>query len=81
MPASPLGKIKMIAQVVAILALILGKDHLQGFFVIGQVALWVVVITALVSATDYFRRFGSFLHPKAADGVAAQRPQPTRKIN
>src|SRR5580765_6026354 len=27
-PASPLGKIKMVAQVVAILALILGKDHL-----------------------------------------------------
>ena len=30
MPASPLGKIKMVAQVVAILALILGKDHLHG---------------------------------------------------
>ena len=64
MPASPLGKIKMIAQIVAILALILGKDHLQGFFVIGQVALWVVVVTALVSAADYFRRFGMFLNPK-----------------
>jgi CDP-diacylglycerol--glycerol-3-phosphate 3-phosphatidyltransferase len=61
MPASPLGKIKMVAQVVAILALILGKDHLQGFFVIGQVALWVVVLTALVSAADYFRRFGMLL--------------------
>jgi CDP-diacylglycerol--glycerol-3-phosphate 3-phosphatidyltransferase len=61
MPASPLGKIKMLSQVVAILALILGKDHLQGFFVIGQIALWVCVITALVSAFDYFRRFGFFL--------------------
>jgi hypothetical protein len=50
-----------VAQVVAILALILGKDHLQGFFVIGQVALWVVVLTALVSAADYFRRFGMLL--------------------
>ena len=29
-PASPLGKIKMVAQVVAILALILGKDHRPG---------------------------------------------------
>lgn len=65
MPASPLGKIKMVAQVVAILALILGKDHLQGFFVIGQVALWVVVIAALVSAADYFRRFGTLLSPRA----------------
>ncbi len=43
MPASSLGKIKMVTQVVAILALILGKDHLQGFVVIGQIALWVVV--------------------------------------
>ena len=64
MPASPLGKIKMIAQIVAILALILGKDHLHGFFVIGQIALWVVVVTALVSAADYFRRFGMYLNPK-----------------
>src|SRR5574342_82919 len=31
MPASPLGKIKMVSQIVAILALILGKDHLHGF--------------------------------------------------
>jgi CDP-diacylglycerol--glycerol-3-phosphate 3-phosphatidyltransferase len=64
MPASPLGKLKMVAQIVAILALILGKDHLQGFFVIGQIALWVAVVTALVSAADYFRRFGVFLNPK-----------------
>src|SRR6266478_6595482 len=38
MPASPLGKIKMIAQVVAILALILGRDRLYAFFVVGQAA-------------------------------------------
>src|SRR6185436_382080 len=43
MPASSLGKLKMVSQIVAILALILGKDHLHGFVVIGQVALWVVV--------------------------------------
>ena len=61
MPASPLSKIKMLSQVVAILALILGKDHLHGFIVIGQVALWVCVVTALLSAADYFRRFGYFL--------------------
>src|SRR5918999_835560 len=52
MPASPLGKIKMVAQVVAILALILGQDHLQQFVVIGRVALWVVVVAALISAGD-----------------------------
>jgi hypothetical protein len=51
----------MFSQVVAILALILGKDHLHGFIVIGQAALWVCVVAALVSAVDYFRRFSFFL--------------------
>jgi len=65
-PASPLGKIKMVAQVVAILALILGRDHRQPFFVIGEAALWVVVVAALVSAADYFRRFNQVLNPRVA---------------
>jgi CDP-diacylglycerol--glycerol-3-phosphate 3-phosphatidyltransferase len=57
-PASPLGKLKMIAQVVAILALILGQEeHLQMLALIGRVALWVVVGAALVSGYDYYRRF------------------------
>jgi CDP-diacylglycerol---glycerol-3-phosphate 3-phosphatidyltransferase len=68
MPASPLGKIKMATQVVAILLLILGKDHLHGFFVIGQIALWVCVIAALASAADYFRRFSYFLTKPPAPG-------------
>src|SRR5918999_4526867 len=42
-PASPLGKFKMGSQVVAILALILGHDHLQQFFILGKIALWVAV--------------------------------------
>src|SRR3954452_225991 len=67
MPASPLGKIKMVSQVVTILALILGQ-HGQGrtFFFdrIGQAALWVVVITALASAVDYFLRFNVFVNPR-----------------
>jgi CDP-diacylglycerol--glycerol-3-phosphate 3-phosphatidyltransferase len=62
-PASPLGKIKMVAQVVAILALILAHGQLREFFLdrIGQAALWVVVVAALISAADYFRRFNLFL--------------------
>jgi CDP-diacylglycerol--glycerol-3-phosphate 3-phosphatidyltransferase len=59
-PASPLGKIKMVAQVIAILALILGHGPTKEFLVVGQAALWVVVVTALVSAADYFRRFNLF---------------------
>jgi CDP-diacylglycerol--glycerol-3-phosphate 3-phosphatidyltransferase len=64
MPASPLGKIKMVAQVVAILALILAHGQTHEFMLIGQAALWVVVVTALVSAADYFRRFNLFLSPR-----------------
>jgi CDP-diacylglycerol--glycerol-3-phosphate 3-phosphatidyltransferase len=42
MPASSLGKIKMVAQVVAILALILAHGQTWPFWWIGQAALWVV---------------------------------------
>jgi CDP-diacylglycerol--glycerol-3-phosphate 3-phosphatidyltransferase len=59
--ASPLGKFKMISQVVAILLLILGPYHQQPFFVLGRIALWVAVITALASAFDYYRRFNDVL--------------------
>ena len=61
MPASPLGKIKMVAQVVAILALILAHGQIWPIFWIGQAALWVVVVTALVSGADYFRRFNQVI--------------------
>jgi len=56
-PASPMGKFKMVAEVVAILALILGQDHLQQFYVIGTVALWVAMVAATVSGVEYYRRF------------------------
>ena len=49
------------AQVVAILALILGQHHLGPLFVIGQIALWVATLTALVSAVDYYRRYNHVL--------------------
>ena len=58
--ASALGKVKMVAQIVAILALILGDVFDMGLITIGHIALWVVVGTALVSAADYFRRFTLF---------------------
>lgn len=63
-PASPLGKFKMASQVVAILLLILGRDHLHGFFILGQLALWVVLVTAIVSGLDYYRRFKDVLNPR-----------------
>src|SRR6476620_2179308 len=46
-PASPLGKIKMVSEVVAILALILShlgsSIEMNALYLIGQLALWVVV--------------------------------------
>jgi CDP-diacylglycerol--glycerol-3-phosphate 3-phosphatidyltransferase len=81
MPASDLGKLKMVAQVVAILALILGREQLQGFVVIGQAALWVVVIASLVSGADYFRRFNLSGFPRAVDLPAAHTPHSDRKVS
>lgn len=61
--ASSLGKVKMAAQVVAILLLILGQGRVQPFYLLGQIALWVVMATALVSGIDYYRRFNHVLNP------------------
>ena len=59
--ASPLGKLKMAAEVTTILALILGHEFLPPLFVVGIVALWVSLITAVVSGVDYYRRFNQLL--------------------
>jgi len=58
-PASGLGKIKMVAQVVAILALLLGREWLPWATVLGRLALWGVLLVAVVSAVDYYRRFST----------------------
>ena len=60
----------MVAEVVAILALILahGQTRLADFlYWTGQAALWFVVVTALVSAADYFKRFNVIVTPRVAD--------------
>ena len=79
MPASQLGKIKMVAQVVAILALILAHGQTWPFYWIGQGALWVVVITALVSGADYFRRFNDIVSPRVTDFRDTRDPHSNRK--
>ena len=56
-PASPLGKIKMASQVTAILLLILGWGPMPALAPLGYVALGVVMVAAVVSAIDYYRRF------------------------
>ncbi len=55
-PASALGKGKMVAQVVAIFLLLLGRRY-EALEAPALAALWVVVVLALVSGIDYFRLF------------------------
>ncbi len=79
-PASRLGTLKMIAEVVAILALILGRDHLRQasarqFYVLGQVSLWVVLVIAVLSAVDYYRRFNRLILRAVTAG--SQPPSPS----
>ena len=72
-PASGLGKVKMVMQVVAIVLLMLG-NQVRLFFVLGTVALWGVLIIALVSAGDYYRRYNRLLtQPNVADFEGARK--------
>ena len=57
MPASRLGKTKMAAQVATILLLIMSAGPLPLLAPLGAAGLWVVMVTALVSAVDYYRKF------------------------
>ena len=54
--ASALGKTKMVLQVCAVAVLIAGVRH-PSLKPVGLVLLWLVVISALVSAAQYFLRF------------------------
>jgi len=80
LPATSIGKVKMVAQVVAILVLILGRGQMQQFFIVGKIALWVATVTALLSAVDYSRRFNAMLaKPVVAPGpVLASERAPER---
>jgi CDP-diacylglycerol--glycerol-3-phosphate 3-phosphatidyltransferase len=66
-PASSLGKIKMVAQVVSILLLILGWGPLPLVAPLGYVALWVVMLTSVISAADYYRRFQRMASARVTD--------------
>jgi CDP-diacylglycerol--glycerol-3-phosphate 3-phosphatidyltransferase len=54
--ASPLGKTKMISQVIAISLLIVSYE-LGEFRFTSELALWLVVLFSLVSGVDYFLKF------------------------
>ena len=54
--ASDMGKTKMVAQVTAISFLLLSIRH-QPLATIAYWMMWVVVVFAIVSAVEYFRKF------------------------
>jgi CDP-diacylglycerol--glycerol-3-phosphate 3-phosphatidyltransferase len=67
MPASRLGKMKMVSQVICILLLIVGWGPLPMLAPLGYAALWVVMLTAVVSAADYYGRFHQLVSARVTD--------------
>jgi CDP-diacylglycerol--glycerol-3-phosphate 3-phosphatidyltransferase len=65
LPASSLGKVKMVAEVVAILVLILWHDQHQ-LLLLGQLALWVAMIAGVVSGVEYWRQYNAAPSSRAA---------------
>jgi CDP-diacylglycerol--glycerol-3-phosphate 3-phosphatidyltransferase len=66
-PASRLGKTKMMLQVATILLLILASGPLPWLAPIGNALLWLVMLAAIVSATDYYRSFQLRLNARVVD--------------
>lgn len=69
--ASVWGKYKTGSQIVAIVLLIFGHQYLGKWDLAGDVAIWVVVVLAILSAVHYFMRFARRL------GVIGGRPGAT----
>jgi CDP-diacylglycerol--glycerol-3-phosphate 3-phosphatidyltransferase len=78
--ASPLGKGKMVSQVTAVLLLLVGAGPLPWLAPFGRVALWVVMLMAVVSAVDYYRRFQMLVNARVTD-VNVAREQSGRKAS
>jgi CDP-diacylglycerol--glycerol-3-phosphate 3-phosphatidyltransferase len=57
-PASALGKTKMVLQVIAVCAVILGAKH-TAVRPLGTILVWLVVMSAVASAFQYFSKFWS----------------------
>lgn len=69
---SDLGKTKMVLQVVAITAVLLGQ-RFPGLQPVGKIMLWLVVLSALISAGQYFLSFWSRLDESI-------KKRPTRRL-
>ncbi|HLH38129.1 MAG TPA: CDP-diacylglycerol--glycerol-3-phosphate 3-phosphatidyltransferase [Bryobacteraceae bacterium] len=66
--ASDLGKTKMASQVIAI-SLVIAGIRWQALDQLGVIGMWAVMLFALVSAADYFRKFWR----RIDDGVKQRR--------
>jgi hypothetical protein len=55
------------SQVACILMLILGWNPIPQLRILGYIALWVVMLTAVVSAVDYYRRFIVLMNARVTD--------------
>jgi CDP-diacylglycerol--glycerol-3-phosphate 3-phosphatidyltransferase len=65
-PASGLGKAKMGIESWAVGALVLGPVYFGKFFIVAQVGLWLVMVAAIVSAAEYYVRYGPQVLSKQA---------------
>ena len=66
-PASAFGKAKMGSESWVIGALILGPLYLGKFYIAAKVGLWLVFVLAIVSAVEYFVRYGPRVISQAAE--------------
>jgi CDP-diacylglycerol---glycerol-3-phosphate 3-phosphatidyltransferase len=78
--ASPLGKGKMALQVTAILLLLIGAGPLPSLSPAGAVVLWLVVVMAVISAVDYYRKFQRLVSARVTD-VNIARARADRKAS
>jgi len=80
--ASDLGKLKMVVQIVSVVAVILDHRWLEwdigGFIfpvdLIARLAIWFMVAVSIVSAVDYFVAFWSKIDRKASERRQRRRP-------
>ena len=72
-PASGLGKLKTIVQVVAVLALIAAPDPTDAWV---QALVYLMVLITLASGADYFLNFRRRIEEAGRKRSSAARPQP-----
>jgi CDP-diacylglycerol--glycerol-3-phosphate 3-phosphatidyltransferase len=66
-PASAFGKAKMGSESWIIGALVLGPVYLGKFYIAAKIGLWLVFALAVLSALEYFVRFGPRVISQQAD--------------